>query len=1568
MEVVISVKFQAIDFSELLSNEDMLGDFEEAVLSELASIINVDEGSISVNFNKAVTKKDNMTDFVVLTENLTEAQNVCSALATAGDDAREMMADAIRGVPKIQTVATGNIAVVHMLAADPKPPARKRQSMIEQGFAAASATSMRGLLQSVKSREVSDDSGMDQDESDGGSPTALPSRRALVDGFGASRARGNRVECRKHLNNFKSMLLLREFSLAGAWRNFIDTRWRGRINLYDFSQACKTLGHGGAFGRGHVGKKQVWKELDVDNAGSVTLCELDFEGAEVLGLFYATLNNRYGSIKAAAKQWKLTGPRHLHESEWQQLLIPKGIVSPEHAEQLFTMLCACPGGIIGTNGGSQPAVTSREMQWLSKIGPSLPRPPVDRVSPGRLEVPSSPSVGANTPGGLSTPGWSSPGFGSPGGMLSEGESTRMESENEDSGSDNSNSENNVFMKLYAEALEHHERRKKCAENQYDFDRHNPQLQGKVVGPQLYDRLYEDHKAKLERKQERIDDHEKELQTRFNQEDEGYKKVSDKACLERLHKPKAEYAAPSTNIDTSCLRQYHLWETLKFHELITICRERVEKLQEQSPGKNISFDPWGKSRPEIINFLKLHAENATAPSQAPEHLQKLFENAKEKTEALEKKAIEHQAGVLEAEKQHWICDEHKGSPHKKCKLCNRWQAIESGKVKKPEKYKTAELDEKGWERLYEAGTKKMEALLKVNSEHFWQLLEEADKIGMLHGKSVRDAKLAMIQQFGDDIRWKSVKGVNRDSLIAEALEKFKQKRKEAADKGEAYGNEGKVDKQQHTFFRLYLDAEHNKTAREEKQKIREQKEARDLNTLSIHRLKAPVPGVFDRLFSGATRESRKAEKARKAAEDAESGDDLVQKLAGQNEPQVPKSKGMQRQMMAFSFPEADWPPSQYFEFEFRSTMEKLGAPTMHQFSLRMRESIPNGGGVTVEMKAAPKDDKSFAQINKLALDKLSVTGCHVAEVWMQEAPEDPIGDFVEWICEKFNSLEEAFFAIDQTQSKTISRAEFKETCRSKGFRGNEAFVWHALDSGLGSLDMKEWMCLQPYVAHKASIAGRVETLKKGEPGSPQGKGKEKGNSVLVEFATALASRFPNLNAAWNHFNQNDTGTLQFAEFQKGARTMGWTSGCRDIFQELDVQKRRTVGREDFQTLSGLLSEENAGFGVDPYDFYSQAGFGKGKSGKGGKGKAAGKSWDEQGGKPGAKGGKPDGGKGAKGVKGFMASFDKINAKNDTNEAQAEASTSLALPVKAGSTTLEIVSSLGFKVGRQVVIDVGAAKQEVNIVKGFGSILLQTPLKYAHPAGVSISMYEAGANIGSPGSPKPKGFHAGYPTGDKSTAGKGGKPGARPGSPGAKGKGKQAAKGGSKGKPADNITRLPLNTGDEVVVYGADDPAMIGEAVKLKRWNFDADCWEVEVLTGGPQVRGRVKTLPEDSLLHYDSIMQAGYGEYVSKDAKTRLNRQRVGDSPQEMPSNSEMLEFGDPGYKGPPAGRKSLFAPQQAADTQQTGGAQSPTKSTSLLAKARQSTAALTANQRMSQFGDIGLQGGQAGARKSRAAV
>merc|ERR1719201_3011838 len=109
--------------------------------------------------------------------------------------------------------------------------------MIEQGFAAASASSMKGFLQSRRGREVSPDSGRDgsfdftQYGSDlefgslPGSRGPSPSRKALLDGPAmAKRSRwpgGRRVEHRTYLNDFKKLLLKRERSLATAWRKII---------------------------------------------------------------------------------------------------------------------------------------------------------------------------------------------------------------------------------------------------------------------------------------------------------------------------------------------------------------------------------------------------------------------------------------------------------------------------------------------------------------------------------------------------------------------------------------------------------------------------------------------------------------------------------------------------------------------------------------------------------------------------------------------------------------------------------------------------------------------------------------------------------------------------------------------------------------------------------------------------------------------------------------------------------------------------------------------------------------------------------------------------------------------------------------------------------------------------------------------------------------------------------------------------------------------------------------------------------------------------------------------------
>lgn len=66
-----------------------------------------------------------------------------------------------------------------------------------------------------------------------------------------------------------------------------------------------------------------------------------------------------------------------------------------------------------------------------------------------------------------------------------------------------------------------------------------------------------------------------------------------------------------------------------------------------------------------------------------------------------------------------------------------------------------------------------------------------------------------------------------------------------------------------------------------------------------------------------------------------------------------------------------------------------------------------------------------------------------------------------------------------------------------------------------------------------------------------------------------------------------------------------------------------------------------------------------------------------------------------------------------------STSLSAPVAAGATALPVASASGFTLGTTVVIDAGTSVEETNVISGFGSLLLQTPLKYAHAGGVTIS---------------------------------------------------------------------------------------------------------------------------------------------------------------------------------------------------------------------------------------------------------
>jgi hypothetical protein len=65
------------------------------------------------------------------------------------------------------------------------------------------------------------------------------------------------------------------------------------------------------------------------------------------------------------------------------------------------------------------------------------------------------------------------------------------------------------------------------------------------------------------------------------------------------------------------------------------------------------------------------------------------------------------------------------------------------------------------------------------------------------------------------------------------------------------------------------------------------------------------------------------------------------------------------------------------------------------------------------------------------------------------------------------------------------------------------------------------------------------------------------------------------------------------------------------------------------------------------------------------------------------------------------------------------TALTTPVTKGSTTLVVGNAFDFKIGQQVIIDVGTPVEELNTIAAFGSLILQSPLKFDHDAGASVT---------------------------------------------------------------------------------------------------------------------------------------------------------------------------------------------------------------------------------------------------------
>ncbi|MCC6388602.1 MAG: Ig-like domain repeat protein [Dehalococcoidia bacterium] len=82
------------------------------------------------------------------------------------------------------------------------------------------------------------------------------------------------------------------------------------------------------------------------------------------------------------------------------------------------------------------------------------------------------------------------------------------------------------------------------------------------------------------------------------------------------------------------------------------------------------------------------------------------------------------------------------------------------------------------------------------------------------------------------------------------------------------------------------------------------------------------------------------------------------------------------------------------------------------------------------------------------------------------------------------------------------------------------------------------------------------------------------------------------------------------------------------------------------------------------------------------------------------------------------------------------TNMTVSAPAGATRIEIANNLGFALGDTIRLSPGAANEEDNVISGFGSFLLATPLKFPHTAGEPIiRLSGAGGGTATPSTTPP-----------------------------------------------------------------------------------------------------------------------------------------------------------------------------------------------------------------------------------------
>merc|ERR1712194_263057 len=136
------------------------------------------------------------------------------------------------------------------------------------------------------------------------------------------------------LGEFKAMLQRKYGSLFAAWRVALNTDKNAVVTQKDFAEGCRRLGM--------QGSKHLWKELDTEGRGQITLETFDAETAGAFAQFEQCLVSQFAHPRQG---WmEVFDPERTTRVE--KLAFLKGcqaIQYPGSAPRLFQLLLAEPG-------------------------------------------------------------------------------------------------------------------------------------------------------------------------------------------------------------------------------------------------------------------------------------------------------------------------------------------------------------------------------------------------------------------------------------------------------------------------------------------------------------------------------------------------------------------------------------------------------------------------------------------------------------------------------------------------------------------------------------------------------------------------------------------------------------------------------------------------------------------------------------------------------------------------------------------------------------------------------------------------------------------------------------------------------------------------------------------------------------------------------------------------------------------------------------------------------------------------------------------------------------------------